>query len=87
MQLLLCLVLSHNNINLHVLAAGPMSYAGAYNSSSTEGKLEVLLPVPAGQQELAELLVKGEQALLAGSVNKVAITPMACPQHTKCHSW
>ncbi|WIA20949.1 hypothetical protein OEZ85_005288 [Tetradesmus obliquus] len=37
----------------------PWSYAGAYNSSSTECKLEVLLPVPAGQQELAELLVKG----------------------------
>uniref|UniRef100_A0A383VDD8 BACK domain-containing protein n=1 Tax=Tetradesmus obliquus TaxID=3088 RepID=A0A383VDD8_TETOB len=37
----------------------PWSYAGAYNSSSTEGKLQVLLPVPAGQQELAELLVKG----------------------------
>uniref|UniRef100_A0A383W8E4 BACK domain-containing protein n=1 Tax=Tetradesmus obliquus TaxID=3088 RepID=A0A383W8E4_TETOB len=37
----------------------PRSYAGAYNSSSIDGKLEVLMQVPKGQQELAKLLVKG----------------------------
>jgi hypothetical protein len=50
------------------------SHAGASNSgssssnSSMRGKLEVQLLVPAGQQELAELLVEGEQARLAYTV-------------------
>jgi hypothetical protein len=46
------------------------SQAGAFNNSNTFQKLEVMLPVPAGQQELAELLVKGKQeGKKAGSIN------------------
>lgn len=55
-----------------VLQLAPRSYAGAYNSSSIDGKLEVLMQVPKGQQELAKLLVKGEQALLAGTTDRAA---------------